>query len=57
MARHLGAARGQTMYWHAWNGDTRTNSYINWVDAQMQARFGIAVEHVPQVRTRATRLI
>ena len=40
------AARGQTVYWHAWGGDPRTNSYVDWVDAQMQARFGIAVEHL-----------
>ena len=45
------AARGQTLYWHAWGGDPRTNSYIDWVDAQMQARFGIAVEHVPLTDT------
>ena len=45
------AARGQTVYWHAWGGDPRTNSYIDWVDAQMQARFGIAVEHVPLTDT------
>ena len=31
------AARGQTVYWHAWGGDPRTNNYIDWVDAQMQA--------------------
>ncbi len=45
------AARGQTVYWHAWGGDPRTNSYIDWVDAQMQARFGITVEHVPLTDT------
>ena len=45
------AARGQTVYWHAWGGDPRTNSYIDWVDAQMQARFVIAVEHVPLTDT------
>ncbi|MBF9039163.1 ABC transporter substrate-binding protein [Rhodobacterales bacterium LSUCC0246] len=45
------AARGQTVYWHAWGGDPRTNSYIDWVDAQMQARFAIAVEHVPLTDT------
>ena len=45
------AARGQTVYWHAWGGDPRTNNYIDWVDAQMQARFGIAVENVPLTDT------
>ncbi len=45
------AARGQTVYWHAWGGDPRTNNYIDWVDAQMQARFGITVVHVPLTDT------
>ena len=45
------AARGQTVYWHAWGGDPRTNNYVDWVDAQMQARFGITVEHVPLTDT------
>lgn len=47
----LEAARGQTVYWHAWGGDPRTNSYIDWVDAQMQARFGVTVAHVPLTDT------
>tara|TARA_R110002049_G_scaffold173750_2_gene340653 strand:- start:7546 stop:8790 length:1245 start_codon:yes stop_codon:yes gene_type:complete len=39
-------AEGQTVYWNAWGGDTRTNRYIDWVAQQMQAQFGIEVEHV-----------
>ncbi|WP_235041283.1 ABC transporter substrate-binding protein [Vreelandella profundi] len=40
------AAEGQTVYWNAWGGDTRTNRYINWVAQQMQAQYGVDVEHV-----------
>nr|WP_295709688.1 ABC transporter substrate-binding protein [uncultured Halomonas sp.] len=39
-------AEGQTVYWNAWGGDTRTNRYIEWVAQQMQAQYGIEVEHV-----------
>jgi putative thiamine transport system substrate-binding protein len=42
----LADAEGQTVYWNAWGGDTRTNRYIDWVAEQMQAQFGIEVEHV-----------
>lgn len=40
------AAEGQTVYWNAWGGDTRTNRYIDWVAQQMQAQYGVDVEHV-----------
>ncbi|GAA3910941.1 ABC transporter substrate-binding protein [Halomonas cibimaris] len=39
-------AEGQTVYWNAWGGDSRTNRYIDWVAGQMQQRFGVEVEHV-----------
>lgn len=39
-------AEGQTVYWNAWGGDTRTNRYIAWVAEQMQADYGVSVEHV-----------
>ena len=39
-------AEGQTVYWNAWGGDTRTNRYIDWVAEQMQAQYGVDVEHV-----------
>src|SRR5699024_461849 len=38
--------RGQTVYWAAWAGDSRTNAYINWVGKQMAARYDIDVVHV-----------
>ncbi|MGY4876976.1 ABC transporter substrate-binding protein [Vreelandella aquamarina] len=39
-------ADGQTVYWNAWGGDTRTNRYIAWVAEQMQTDYGVLVEHV-----------
>ncbi|NOG30769.1 ABC transporter substrate-binding protein [Halomonas sp. TBZ9] len=42
----LEEADGQTVYWNAWGGDARTNRYIAWVAEQMQADFGVEVEHV-----------
>ena len=27
----LAAARGQTVHWHAWGGDKRTNAFIAYV--------------------------
>lgn len=42
----LEAAEGQTVYWNAWGGDARTNRYIAWVAEQMQAVYGVDVEHV-----------
>lgn len=42
----LAEARGQTVYWHAWGGDARTNEFIAWVGAETEARFGVRVEQV-----------
>ncbi|RDC73631.1 ABC transporter substrate-binding protein [Rhodovulum sp. 12E13] len=42
----LAAAEGQTVYWHAWGGDARTNAFIEWVGAQTEARYGVSVEQV-----------
>ena len=40
------AARGQTVYWHAWGGDPRINAFIASVGEDLQARYGITLEHV-----------
>ena len=40
------AARGQTVYWHAWGGDPRINAFIASVGADLQARYGVTLEHV-----------
>lgn len=39
-------ARGQTVYWNAWAGDTRINGYIAWVGQQMAETHGVEVVHV-----------
>ncbi|TQM92375.1 ABC transporter substrate-binding protein [Roseinatronobacter monicus] len=42
----LEAARGQTVYWHAWGGDPRINAFIASVGTDMQERHGVTLEHV-----------
>jgi putative thiamine transport system substrate-binding protein len=42
----LDAARGQTVYWHAWGGDARTNAFIAWVGERVAEDYGVTVEHV-----------
>ncbi len=42
----LEAARGQTVYWHAWGGSTTTNAFIDWVGERVAEDHGVALEHV-----------
>lgn len=42
----LEAARGQTVYWHAWGGDPRINAFIASVGTDLQERHGVTLEHV-----------
>ena len=42
----LAKARGQTVYWNAWAGDERINSYIQWVGTRVQAEHGVTLRHV-----------
>ncbi len=39
-------ARGQLVFWNAWGGDERINAYIAWAGDQVQARWGVTVQHV-----------
>lgn len=39
-------ARGETVYFNAWGGEPRINSYLNWVAAQLDQRFDISLQHV-----------
>lgn len=39
-------ARGQTVYWNAWGGDTLVNRYINWATAEVKKRYGVKARHV-----------
>lgn len=47
----LAAAKGQTVYFNAWGGDERTNSFIAWADQQLWAAYGV---HVQQVKLSDT---
>jgi len=42
----LDQAAGDTVYWHAWGGDVRTNDFISWVDHQTQALYDVKVKQV-----------
>ncbi|MEM6381487.1 MAG: ABC transporter substrate-binding protein [Pseudomonadota bacterium] len=37
---------GQTVFFHAWSGDPTINAYIDWAGDEIEARFGIELEHV-----------
>ncbi|MHA7875148.1 ABC transporter substrate-binding protein [Roseivivax sp.] len=45
-AQVTAAAEGQTVYWHAWGGDTATNDFISWVGDRVMAEHGVTLEHV-----------
>jgi len=42
----LEAAKGQTVYFHAWGGEPRINDYIGWAADVARERFGFRVVHV-----------
>jgi len=42
----LAEARGQTVYFHAWAGDPQINGFIVWAGEQLQAQFGVTLQHV-----------
>lgn len=39
-------ARGQTVYWNAWGGSPQINDFIAWAGDELEARYGVSVEHV-----------
>lgn len=47
----LDAAKGQTVYWHAWGGDPKINDFIAFIGAEAQARYGVTLEHVKLAST------
>lgn len=47
----LARARGETVYFNAWGGDERTNSFIAWADQELAAKYGV---HVTQVKLTDT---
>ncbi len=42
----LAEAKGQTVYWNAWAGEPRINAYIDWVGREVEARYGVQLNHV-----------
>ncbi|MCF1504749.1 ABC transporter substrate-binding protein [Afifella sp. H1R] len=42
----LGEAKGETVYFHAWGGETRINAYIAWAAGEVKERFGVALKQV-----------
>jgi len=42
----LDQAAGDTVYWHAWGGDTRTNDFITWAGVQTAALYDVKVKQV-----------
>ena len=42
----LDQATGDTVYWHAWGGDTRTNDFISWVGEQTDSLYDVKVQQV-----------
>lgn len=39
-------ARGQTVYFNAWAGDERTNSFIAWAGEEVKKAYGVTINHV-----------
>lgn len=50
----LAAAKGQTVYFHAWGGEPRINAYIDWAAGKVKDRFGVTVKHVKVSETANT---
>ncbi len=42
----LEEARGQTVYWNAWGGDSRTNRYLEWVARRVAEEHDLTLVHV-----------
>ena len=44
-------ARGQTVYFNAWAGNEKINTYLQWAGAEVQKRYGVKLEHVKLTET------
>ncbi|MFZ1725936.1 MAG: ABC transporter substrate-binding protein [Albidovulum sp.] len=55
----LAAAKGQTVYWNAWGGDERTNSFIAWASDELSEQYGVTIQQVKLTDTAeaVTRVI
>ncbi len=49
----LAAARGETVYFHAWGGEPRINDYVAWAGREVERRFGVRLVHVKVAETGA----
>ena len=49
----LAEASGQTVYWNAWGGAAHINDFIDWLGDEVEARYGVSVEHVKLTDTEA----
>jgi putative thiamine transport system substrate-binding protein len=49
-SKQLAAARGQTVFFNAWGGSERINTYLQWAAAELQPAFGIRL-HTSSCRT------
>lgn len=47
----LAAAKGQTVWWHAWGGDPKINDFIAWVGGLALERHGVTLKHVKLAST------
>ena len=45
-SKTLEDAKGQTVYFNAWGGGDRINSYISWAADRVSEEYGITLEHV-----------
>lgn len=52
-------ARGQTVYFNAWAGDTQSNEFVAWIGEEASRRYGVKLEHVKLTDTSeaVTRVI
>lgn len=57
--QQLRAARGQTVYFHAWGGSAEANRYLRWVAGELRDEYGIRLRHVrvADVSEAVTRLL
>lgn len=44
--QQLEAARGQTVYFHAWGGSAEANRYLRWAASELRDNYGIRLRHV-----------
>ncbi len=42
----LNEARGETVYFNAWGGSERINSYLAWAAKRVEQEYGVTLEHV-----------